>query len=149
MDLRLAVLADAANVTSDGKLNVTGIFNRLRTTKLPAQHPLLVAVLQIAIGAADFGRDAQTGLRIVAPDGETTDPFTMTHKLPRGRPGEPALWNVIFRLPNLRLAKAGAYEFHVLVDRATVATIPLTVTKVEAKGSPLSQPPAPPKDDAP
>ena len=149
MEIRLAVLADAANVTNDGKLNVTGIFNRLRTTKLPAQHPLLVAVLQIAIGAADFGREAQTGLRIVAPDGETSSAFTMTHQLPRGRPGEPALWNLIFRLPNLRLAKAGAYEFHVLVDQATVAIIPLTVSKVEAKDSPPSQPPPAPKDDSP
>ena len=148
MEIRLAVLADAANVTTDGKLNVTGIFNRLRTTKLPAQHPLLVAVLQIAIGTADFGRDAQTGLRIVAPDGETSSPFTMTHKLPSGRPGEPTLWNLIFRLPNLRLAKTGDYEFHVLVDQATVATIPLTVSKVEAKDAPPSQPP-PPKDDSP
>ena len=148
MEIRLAVLADAANVTTDGKLNVTGIFNRLRTTKLPAQHPLLVAVLQIAIGAADFGREAQTGLRIVSPDGDTSSPFTMTHKLPRGRPGEPALWNLIFRLPNLRLAKTGDYEFHVLVDQATVATIPLAVSKVEAKDSPPSQPP-PPKGDSP
>ena len=144
MDVRLAVLADAANVSTDGKLNVAGIFNRIRTNALPAQHPLMVAAVQIEIGAADFGREAQAGLRIVAPDGETSTPFSTKNKLPVGRAGDPTIWNIIFRLPNVRLAKAGTYEFCVIVDDATLATIPLTVTRVEVPKQQPQPPPAAP-----
>jgi len=136
MELRLAVLADAANVSIDGKLNVAGIFNRIRTNTLPAQHPLMIAAIQIEIGAADFGREAQAALRIVAPDGETSAPFAAKNKLPVGRAGEPTIWNIIFRLPNIRLAKTGTYEFRVIVDDNTLATIPLTLSLLETKASP-------------
>ena len=47
MLVKLAVLADYANVTSDGKLNILGIFDRMNVLNLPAVHPQMNLVLRL------------------------------------------------------------------------------------------------------
>ena len=46
MRVPLAVLADYANVTTDGKLNIMGIFNRIFASALPVVHPQMRLVMR-------------------------------------------------------------------------------------------------------
>jgi hypothetical protein len=42
--LTAALLADYANITADGKLNIMGVFGRMAATRIPATHPSLYLV---------------------------------------------------------------------------------------------------------
>ena len=52
MDVTLALLADAANVSQDGKLNILGIFNGLGAAAFPATHPSMHLVLRFEASRA-------------------------------------------------------------------------------------------------
>ena len=55
MNVRLAVLADYANVTGDGKLNILGIFDRINLLQIPAVHPQMHLVLRIEAHPSGIG----------------------------------------------------------------------------------------------
>ena len=50
MQLEIGALADAANVSQEGKLNITGIFDALNFAQVPATYPLMVLVLRLVAG---------------------------------------------------------------------------------------------------
>ncbi len=56
MDVPLALIADAANISEEGKLNVLGVFNRITARELPATHPQLTLVLKFVADAVEAGQ---------------------------------------------------------------------------------------------
>lgn len=46
MEVSLALLADYANVTREGKLNLLGLFDRIDARAVPWVHPQMQLVLQ-------------------------------------------------------------------------------------------------------
>ena len=56
MDVTLAVLADHANVSDQGKLNILGIFDRILASNFPAVHPQLHPVLRFSASPAERGK---------------------------------------------------------------------------------------------
>ena len=54
MDVTLAVLADYANVSQDGKLNIMGIFQEVNPPLLPFTLPQMYLVLSLTAGPAEF-----------------------------------------------------------------------------------------------
>src|SRR6185436_5289009 len=46
VDVKLALLADGANATAEGKLNILGIFNALHAASFPCAHPHMCLVLR-------------------------------------------------------------------------------------------------------
>ena len=67
MNVELAVLADYATTTSDGKLIIAGVFDTINVAAFPAQHPVVCLALRIHGDAADVGTHALE-LRLVDPD---------------------------------------------------------------------------------
>ena len=129
MDVPLAVLADAANVSREGKLNIFGIFNRLWSVNFPAQHPQmqLVMVFQADVGEAEAKKavnillkDAD-GKKLMGIEGELT--------LPKAESGHPIRINHILPLPGVPLPKPGDYEFTILVNGETKAHVPFGVAQ--------------------
>lgn len=53
MNVRLAVLADAANVSTNRKLNVLGMFSRIVAPAFPASIPAMVLVLRLELNFDD------------------------------------------------------------------------------------------------
>ena len=136
MHITLAVLADYANVTADGKLNILGIFDRMNVTNLPAVHPQMNLVLRLEAHAAERDRSHPVEIRLIEPDGQTI--FEVKGEIvPQGDPGQSISTNQILTLNNLQLNKTGEYTFVVLVNNDVKAEIPLSVDYGSIAGPPM------------
>jgi hypothetical protein len=126
MLVNLAVLADYANVTGDGKLNILGIFDRINLVQIPAVHPQMHLVLRLEAHPAELDRSHNVEIRLHDPEGTTI--FEVKGEIiPRGDAGRPVSTNQILTLNNLQLEKVGDYVFVVLINNDVKTEIPLAV----------------------
>jgi hypothetical protein len=107
MQVKLALLADYANVTAEGKLNILGIFDRITVGEIPAVHPQMHLILRFEAHPAERNRVHNVEIRLYDPDGQTV--FEVKGDVvPQGSTGEPMSTNQILTLNNLQLSKPGA-----------------------------------------
>jgi len=140
MNVRLAVLADYANVTGDGKLNVLGIFDRINLLQIPAVHPQMHLVLRIEAHPSELNRTYAVEIRLHDPVGVII--FEVKGEIvPRGEAGQIVSTNQILTLNNLQLEKIGEYTFVVMVNNEVKTQIPLAVEFVAM--TPSASPPTP------
>jgi hypothetical protein len=132
MEVTLAVLADYANVTAEGKLNILGIFGVINPPQLPYRHPQMHLVFTMKASAGEMGRKFKLEVKFIDADGKQIfnasagDPL----EVPQGQPGgRPILLNHILGLNGLPFTKAGDYQFEVLIDDDSKATVALQVNK--------------------
>ena len=128
MEVSLAVLADFASVSQEGKVNVMGVFQEINAPVLPWVHPQMFVVVTFVAGAAEF--DSRRTLRIVfsTEDGKAMATIEQQVTVPRHpRAGERSLINQIVGLAGLRFERPGNYQFAILVDGDEKRTIPLRV----------------------
>lgn len=126
MQVKLALLADYANVTAEGKLNILGIFDRIRVQEVPAVHPQMHLILRIEAHQAERDRAHSVEIRLHDPDGETV--FDVRGDIvPHGPHGQAIATNQILTLNNLQLNKTGGYTFIVLVNNDLKSEVPLDV----------------------
>lgn len=133
MEVPLAVLADAANVSQEGKLNIFGIFNRLWAMNFPAQHPQMQLVLAFE---ADHAEAEQTKtLEVQLRDGDGTKLMAISGKLkvPKGEAGYPIRINHMLPLNGLRFEKPGDYVFKILVNGETKNSVSFSVAQPVVK----------------
>ena len=143
MQVNLAVLADYANVTGDGKLNILGIFDRINLVQIPAMHPQMHLVLRLEAHPAELDRSHNVEIRLHDPEGTTI--FEVKGEIvPRGEAGRPVSTNQILTLNNLQLEKVGDYIFVVLINNDVKTEIPLAVEFV-AMTPGIAAPPASPQ----
>ena len=96
MDAVLAVAADYANVSSDGKLNIMGIFQELRPSALPAQVPQMYLVISWDAGPAEFGSHKKVSVTYMGPDDQQQASLDTAMQVPEAvRPGERAVFHQI------------------------------------------------------
>jgi len=125
MQVKLALLADYANVTAEGKLNILGIFDRITVQDLPVVHPQMHLILRLEAHAAERNRTHNVEIRLHDPDGDTV--FEVKGEMvPHAGPGSSAT-NQILTLNNLQLSKVGGYTFVVFVNNDLKSEIPLAV----------------------
>lgn len=128
MDVDLALLADAATIDASGKLNILGIFDRLGTASLPAQHPQMVLILRFTASVQEMGthhvaialRDP-SGQEVMKVDGDMhlgSGPHSM---------GEGIRVPHILHMDGLVFPVAGRYFFDVNVDGVHQVSVPLMV----------------------
>lgn len=126
MQVKLALLADYANVTGDGKLNILGIFDRINLVQMPAIHPQMHLVLRLEAQPAE--RDRAHGIEIRLHDPEGTTIFEVKGDIvPHGEGAYPVSTNQILTLNNLQLEKIGAYNFVVFINNDLKSELPLHV----------------------
>ena len=128
VDVTLAVLADYANVSQDGKLNIMGIFQEINAPSLPFPLPQMYLVLTFEAGPAEFGSQKQ--LRIVLLDGDGEEKLSIVGDLQVPRPtvpGRRAYINEAIGLAGVPFEKAGDYGFAILVGGETRETVSLHV----------------------
>jgi len=134
MQIKLALLADYANVTAEGKLNILGIFDRITVQELPAVHPQMHLILRLEAHVAERNRSHTIEIRLHDPDGETV--FEVKGDMvPHGSPGVTSATNQILTLNNLQLSKVGGFNFVVFVDNDLKAEIPLGVEQGQPPGA--------------
>lgn len=117
VNVELAVLADYATTTADGKLIIAGVFDMINVASFPARHPVMCLALRIHGDAADLGTHALE-LRLVDPDARGVVP-AVTSQFEVPDPGEQATTansQFVINMANIAFEKPGPYSFDILID---------------------------------
>ena len=143
MRLAIGLLADYANVTADGKLNIMGVFNVVNAPQFPFVLPLMHLVVTLEAYSAEIGHKQEIEVKLMSPDGAPL--FAAGGELEVPRHGDPRLSgmpvgiNHIIGLQNLRFERPGDYHFAVLINREVKEpTISLKVLNVSPTPPPNS-----------
>jgi len=132
MELTFVLLADYANISREGKLNVLGIFNRITAGSFPARHPQMQLVTRLTASPAEYGTKRMLTIKLLAEDGEEMVNIPRELEVPRGE-GRKVELNHILVLNDVLFHEPGEYCFSVLVDNDEKGAVPLVVT--QATGS--------------
>ncbi len=127
MELKLKLLADYANVTKEGKLNVMGIFSKISTPTLPCIHPQMQLVLQFEAGSAEWETQKEIQIKLMDADGKQLLAIGGSVTVPKGEAGKPVQLNSIMTFGNVKFEKEGDYCLAILIGGETKGEIPLTV----------------------
>lgn len=130
MDVTLALLADYANVTREGKLNVMGVFSVINAPILPWVHPQMQLVLELEAGAAEWDMQKDIEIKLLDADAKQIVAVKATVKVPRGEPGRRARINSMMTFNNVKFDVQGDYVFAVLIGGETKKEISLVVNYV-------------------
>jgi hypothetical protein len=134
VEKQLALIADSANISVEGKLNVLGEFDTIWAAAEPATHPALWFVAKLLFGASDAGKHNLL-LRLVDDDGNTVlAPLTGLLEIQApgaGYSGDGPSIPVILCAQNITLPRFGTYTFELRVDERIVAEVPLHVRKLQ------------------
>jgi hypothetical protein len=136
MDVTLAVLADYANVSQDGKLNILGVFQEVNPAGFPALVAQMYLVVSFEAGAAEFGTEKHARIALLEADGSEVmsmeGPMVVQHP---PRPGSRAYINQVLGLQGLTLPRPGDYAFHILVNGEEKRAVPLRVNELPNEGN--------------
>ena len=129
MDVTLALLADGANISREGKLNVFGIFDTIFARSFPSTHPQMQLVLRFELDADEAGR-RDVEVQFVAADGRVLFRLPGAVSVQQRVAGDRTRMDHILTLNNVQLEHAGRYRFNVVVDGELAAVVPLQVEQV-------------------
>jgi len=133
MKLVLAVLADFASVTQDGKLNILGIFHELNPPVLPFPFPQMFLVASFEAEPAEYGK--RHSMRVVLRDknDDNAEMLSLEGEVQTPKPARPeavGYVNQAIGLSGVTFEHAGDYVFSILVNGEEKATVPLRVNEV-------------------
>lgn len=128
----MAVLADEANVSQEGKLNLMGIFDRIAAATFPVVHPKMVFAFRVEAEFADSGRPYAVRITLEDEDGGVLFEASGDMTAPLVPPGEYATANQLFSLVGVQFPHAGLYRFVVRLGDTAPHETPLLVQAVSA-----------------
>ena len=135
MEVTLALLADYANVSKEGKLNLMGLFSGINAPILPWTHPQMQLVLSFEASPAEYDMMKTVEIKLLDADGNAKFALSSDLKVPREKSGRSVSINTIIAINNLRFDAEGDYAFHILIGGDDKKRIPLRVSY-----APRSQP---------
>lgn len=133
MQVRLALLADAANVSREGKLNILGVFDTVFAAQFPTVHPQMQLVLRFTASPGEAGSSHAVEVRLEAEDGRALFRVPVPVTVARHTLGDAIVIDHIVALANVRLESPGRYLFRLVIDGAEAATVPLRVEQVAVR----------------
>jgi hypothetical protein len=134
MEISLATLAEAANVTADGKLNILGAFDTIQACSFPAPTPAMTVVVRLLFEYEDSRRTYSVRTRLVDQDGRELGGFDMQlGPLDPVRPGEFAHLNIAAPVDRtMSFHHPGRYRIRVQIGDHAEASVAFQVTRVPA-----------------
>jgi hypothetical protein len=131
MNVTLAVLADYANISQDGKLNIMGVFDVIFAEVFPTVHPEMKLVVQYEAGAADVQATHKIEIHLMDADGRK--PMVVGGQLTVGdvQPGFPVKANSILNIRHATFERPGDFVFNILVDGEVKHQVPLKVLRLQ------------------
>lgn len=130
MKIPNAFLADEANLSQDGKLNVLGIFDRVAAPSFPTVHPKMVFVFRVQAEYGDSGRSFPIRVRLVDEDGGVLFEAGGDLVPPEVAPGDFAIANQLFTLIGTGFPRPGSYKFVVNVGDVPAHETPLVLHEI-------------------
>lgn len=138
MDVAFALLADAANVSRQGTLNILGSFDRIHGSKFPMTYSRMVLVMRFVASASEYGSEKTVDIITLDADGKQLGKLSGKVKLPEGRPGRQLKINHILPL-SVRFPEPGEYSIEILVNGEPKYTVPVEVALREQQGQPQGE----------
>jgi hypothetical protein len=129
MKIPVALLADEANISQEGKLNVLGAFDRIAAARFPMLHPRMVFVFRVQAEYADAGERFPTRVRLMDEDGAALFEANGDLVAPPLAPGEFTTANQVFSLVGVRFPRPGHYKFVLNVGSLPPHETPLRVVQ--------------------
>lgn len=127
MRLMFACLADHADVSQQGKLNIIGIFDRINALQFPAQQRSMFLVFRLM---TDFDDNRKKhSLHIVLRDADHKEAAKIQAEMETAyvQPGAFASHNQIIQLNDVIFTKPGRYVFALTVDSEPEISVPFDV----------------------
>lgn len=132
MKLLLLLAADYANITSDNKLNVMGIFNEINALEFPARHSSMNLVVKLGAELGEYGESRNLSVRFLDADGNTILNISGPINVPVGQGGRQPEVNAILEIKDIIFPKPGPYQFVVVVDKDRKGDLTIYANKIEA-----------------
>lgn len=135
MKVPVAFLADEANISQEGKLNVLGIFDRIAAPEFPVVHPRMVFVFRVQSEFQDIGRVFPVQVRLMDDQDQVMFEASGEISGPPVPPGDFVTANQVFTLVGVQFPHPGTYRFIVEVGTLEphVAPFVLTATVPESE----------------
>ena len=130
MKIPNAFLADEANVSQDGKLNVLGVFDRIAAAGFPTVHAKMVFVFRVQAEYEDNERVFPVRVRLVDEDGGVLFEAAGDLTPPPVAPGEFVSANQIFSMVGVQFPRPGIYKFTVNVGDLPPHETPLVLLEI-------------------
>jgi hypothetical protein len=129
MKLLTFLLADYANITADGKVNIMGVFNIIYATTFPARHPMMYLVARLVPELGELDQEKTLHIELTNNEGVALLTFDGPIAIKRNEAGVRPESNVILRLDDVVFPSEGEYSFHATMagDDLGNNTLSLTV----------------------
>lgn len=137
MEIPIALLADYANVSQEGKLNVMGIFGRILAQTIPWVHPQMQIVFTMVATPAEAGSERTLKLVLLDADGNQVIGIGAQFVVPEPPiPGKAVEINQVLTLNGVAFPHEGDYAFEILINDDSKRTIPLQVVRMTPEEAP-------------
>ncbi|MEX2157888.1 MAG: hypothetical protein WEB04_00610 [Dehalococcoidia bacterium] len=132
MNVVFALLADSANVSLEGKLNILGSFANIHANTFPVRHPAMQLVIRMEASSVEAGRSKKLEVLLVGPDGAKIGGFEADFDVPPApQAGERINMQLIMSMVDTVLPAAGKYAVHVLIDGNEGFVVPISVEELK------------------
>ena len=132
MDITFAQLADYANVSREGKLNLLGLFDAVQATKFPTVHPQMQLVIRFEVSKHELGRSHKVEIHFVEEDGKKILALGAEFAIQSPNPmGHRIHSDQIITITNLVIPKPGRYQFVIFIDNNLVRGKEITLHALE------------------
>lgn len=135
MRIPMAFVADEANVSQEGKLNVLGIFDRLASSQFPVVHPRMVFVFRLEADYSDSGRTFPVRVTLVDEDEDVLFEAGGDMTAPLVAPGDTATINQVLALVGVQIPDPGVHRFRVEVGELEPHETILTVEAAQPRST--------------
>lgn len=130
MKISMASIADEANISQDGKLNILGIFDRIAAADFPVVHPKMVFAFRVQADFGDGGRSFPVAIQLMDGDDQVMFEATGEVNPPVVPFGEFSTAPQVFALVGLQFPSPGLYRFVVTLAGQQPHETPLLVSYV-------------------
>ena len=136
MKVVFGLIADSAEVSDNGKLNILGVFSSIKASQFPATHPKMCLVIRFEVLSVEFGIEKDLRIALVGPSGKEAAALEGKFCVKLDNPSAPVPLLIehdqIIQWNDISFPEPGGYAFHVLVQGDPKGSVPLSLLKMEA-----------------
>lgn len=135
INVSLGLVADYANVSREGKLNIMGTFDEIWSAQVPTVHPAMVLVLVLEAESGDADKSHKLGIELVDADGGKVFSIDGELRFNKPAPGRKIKTNQLININNIQLPKFGSYAFNIFINNEVRSNIPISVAELKQKAN--------------